>query len=68
MLPKSLEELEGPSYNTRTENFCGGLVTKIFRVERRLYSIPFETCIISHSAVVCETARRRAYLVEFTEG
>lgn len=55
------------TYNYKTDNFCSGLVTKIFRVERRLYSIPFETCIISHSAVVCETTRNRAYLIEFTE-
>lgn len=55
-------------YNYQTDNFCSGLVTKVYWVERRLYQIPFETCIISHSAIVCETAREKAYMIEFCEG
>lgn len=52
---------------THTDDFCSGLVTKIFTVERRLYSIPFETCLVSHSGIVCETTRKKAYLIEFCE-
>ncbi|CAL6087155.1 Conserved_hypothetical protein [Hexamita inflata] len=49
------------------DNFCSGLVTKVYVVERRLGMIPFELCLISHSSIVCETTRGRAYMVEFCE-
>ena len=46
---------------------CMGLVKSICWVERRLFKIPFQTCTISHSSVVCETTRDKAYLVEYCE-
>eukprot|EP00703_Trepomonas_sp_PC1_P005394 JAP91212.1 Hypothetical protein TPC1_17241 [Trepomonas sp. PC1] len=46
---------------------CMGLVKTICWVERRLFKIPFQTCTISHSSIVCETTRGKAYLVEYCE-
>ena len=36
-------------------------------MERRLAKIPFSVCIISHSSIVCETTKKKAYLIEFCE-
>jgi hypothetical protein len=58
---------ESTFFKTKCDEFCSGLVTKVFNVERRLYSIPFDTCIVSHTGLVCETTRKRAYMIEFCE-
>ncbi|CAL6067311.1 Conserved_hypothetical protein [Hexamita inflata] len=58
---------ESPRLSLQNDNFCSGLVTKIFVVERRLSMIPFDVCLISHSTIVCETTRKKAFMIEFCE-
>ncbi|CAL6005862.1 Conserved_hypothetical protein [Hexamita inflata] len=69
-IERALEDkapVESDFLTPQKDNFCSGLVTRMVVVERRLYSIPFETCLISHSGIVCETTRGRAYLIEYVE-
>eukprot|EP00768_Dysnectes_brevis_P005140 gnl/Dysnectes_brevis/3706_a4747_1265.p1 GENE.gnl/Dysnectes_brevis/3706_a4747_1265~~gnl/Dysnectes_brevis/3706_a4747_1265.p1 ORF type:complete len:191 (+),score=11.87 gnl/Dysnectes_brevis/3706_a4747_1265:42-614(+) len=45
-----------------------GLVTKIFHVRRRLFNVPLAGYMLSHTAMVIETSRRFAFLLEFVCG